>query len=463
VVYKFDRYGALTRFAGNGVSGYSGDGGAAIDALLSFPVTYPELEHDPIDFSELVGALAVDASGNLYIADAYNDRVRKVDSSGVITTAGKTTWPQGVGVDRAGNVYIESVYGTIQRVSPDGSTKNVPGTDFNCGADYKGPGLCGPEQVAVDASGNLYVPDSFCRVRRITQEGSVTTIAGTETPLGNPFGPFCGYSGDGGSATRAALNLPFSVAADLLGNLYIADTYDQCIRKVDAAGIITTVAGVCQGSGYSGDGGPASRAHLSLPHGVTLDEAGNIYIADTGNHAIRMLSLRGEESGWAQSADAMSAYLGSDTFNFWEWAWAWQRAPVFPGAPRGFGVPGSIDDHNGMFDGIVQAGGGDPYLRISARQWLEAYRKIVPSSSWLDAIQAMKVYASADSFTIGQWAAIWQTAPVFSGAPVGFGIPGSIDNQEGLMDSIIAAAGGDGSKYVSAALWIQAYRQATAH
>jgi sugar lactone lactonase YvrE len=316
IVFKLDGQGVLTVVAGNGTPGYAGDGGLATDALLNFPSIYPELAADPIDFGELLGALAVDSVGNLFIADAYNSRVRKVDPNGIITTVAgnggkgyfgdggdgdqatdaQITWPQGVAVDAAGNLYASSAYGKLRKVTPDGVIATV--TSSNCGGGFLDTGLCAPEGMALAASGNLFVADGYCRVREVTPDGSVGTVAGADArpdpQRGMDF--TCGYSGDGGPARDAALEGPFGVAANAIGNLYIADTYNNCIRKVDGAGIITTVAGACgfyYARGYSGDGGPATSAKLNRPHGVAVDIAGNLYIADTDNNRIRKIGLDG--------------------------------------------------------------------------------------------------------------------------------------------------------------------------
>ena len=297
LVLKLDTRGTLTRVAGNMAAGYAGDGSAATQALLNFPRIYPEMVADPADFGELIAGLAVDTSGNLYIADAYNDRVRKVDTRGVITTvmgpsAGPAKWPQGLASDAAGNLYISYAYGVLLKRTPEGAVSNFASP--LCGPGFGGTGLCAPEGIAVDASGNVYAPDGYCRVRKVGTDGSVVTIAGEDqVPDGHGFAFTCGFSGDGGPATQAALsNQPFGVAVDRIGNVYIADTYNHRIRKVDATGIITTVAGIGS-AGYSGDGGPAANARLNFPHGVALDAAGNIYIADSANGRIRKISSDG--------------------------------------------------------------------------------------------------------------------------------------------------------------------------
>ena len=230
----------ITTVAGNGTCCFSGDNGPATSAQLYNPQ-----------------GVAVDAAGNLYIADTNNYRIRKV-SNGVITTV--------AGTGTAGF-----------------NGDNIPAASAQ---------LHYPQGVAVDSAGNLYIVDNGL-VRKVSN-GVITTVAGTGT---------AGYSGDNGPAT-SALVAPAGVAVDVAGNLYIADPTDQCIRKV-SGGVITSVAGICQiplcwgiggecpynpSGGYSGDNGPAISALLSSPEAVTVDGAGNLYIADTGNGRIRKVS-----------------------------------------------------------------------------------------------------------------------------------------------------------------------------
>ena len=337
LVFKLDSQGSLTRVAGNVTAGYSGDGGPATQALLNFPSTYPEMQRDPIDFSELVGGLAVDSAGNLYIADAYNNRVRKVDSNGIITTvAGDGTrgnsgdgglatnarfwWPQGVARDSASNLYIADSNGTLRKVTPDGIIATL--TRNNCGPGFLGPGLCAPEEIAVDSGSNVYVTDGYCRVREVRRDGSVFTVAGDDRHPSHGFAFTCGYYGDGAPATSAALEYPYSVAVDGSGNLYIADTYNSCIRKVDTVGVITTIAGACTSPGFSGDGGPATSARLNLPHGVAVDTAGTVYVADTGNNRLRKISPDG----------TVTTVAGDGSTKLYELAASGTIGPAFTGA-----------------------------------------------------------------------------------------------------------------------------------
>jgi uncharacterized protein YjiK len=294
-VRKVSTSGTITTVAGSGTYGFSGDGGPATDAGLSSPY-----------------GVAVDAAGNLYIADAGNSRVRKVSTSGTITTvAGSGTYgfsgdggpatnaalssPQGVALDAAGNLYIADAHNSrVRKVSTSGTITTVAGNGTFGFSGDGGPatdaGLNSPVGVTVDAAGNLYIADSGNhRVRKVSTSGTITTVAGDGT---------FGFSGDGGPATNASLNIPYGVAVDAAGNLYIADPGNSRVREVAASvppllsGTISTVAG--DGTqGFSGDGGPATDAGLSGPYGVAVDAAGNLYIADPGDSRVRKVSSSG--------------------------------------------------------------------------------------------------------------------------------------------------------------------------
>lgn len=276
--------------AGNGTAGYNGDGGPATSADLNY-----------------VPGTALDSAGNLYIADGNNNVIRKVAAgTGIITTVagngtagysgdgGAATSAQlsstaGLALDSAGNLYISDAYdGVIRRVSAStGIITTYAGNGTSAYTGDNGPatsaGLGDPEGIAVDAYGNLYIAEpSFGRVRKIAAStGTITTVAGNGQS---------GYAGDGGPATSATLSVPIGVGVDTAGDLYIADMENNVIRRVDAnSGVISTVAGNNQ-RGYSGDGGPATNAQLYSPQGVTVDIAGNLYIADTFNMVIRKLT-----------------------------------------------------------------------------------------------------------------------------------------------------------------------------
>jgi sugar lactone lactonase YvrE len=290
IIFKLDAAGMLTRIAGNGHNGYSGDGGPAIDALLGFPRAVP---NDIADFWDVVGSLATDRYDNLYIADFFNNRVRKITTDGVISTVAGGEflnpfgWPGGVAVDTEG-VYATGSFDTVWRVTSDGV---FPLTGNNCGRPLQ-PGVCVPYGLATDGNGNVYVADGGnCRVLHISPEG-VAVVAG------RPWPDWCGYSDDGSAAT-AKLAGPYSIALDQLGNIYIDDTYTHRIRKIFPDGTIVTVVGKSRSApnsfrgSYSGDGGPAVEAELNTPHAVAVDPAGNIYIADTENFRVRKVTTDG--------------------------------------------------------------------------------------------------------------------------------------------------------------------------
>jgi uncharacterized protein (TIGR03437 family) len=274
--------GVITTVAGNGIfCCFSGDNGPATSSQLGSPYS-----------------VAVDSVGNLYMSDTLNNLVRKV-SNGVITTvagsgpaggfsgdngpaaSAKLTAPSGVAVDSAGTLYIaDSGNNRIRKISNGVITTVAGNGSFGFSGD-NGPAtnaqLNFPEGVAVDSAGNLYIADSGNdRVRKVSN-GVITTVAGNGSD---------GFSGDNGPAASAQLNFPEGVAVDSAGNLYIADSGNSCIRKV-VSGVITTIAG---GGSSFGDNGPATTAQLNDPQGVAVDSAGNVYIADSLNNRVRILT-----------------------------------------------------------------------------------------------------------------------------------------------------------------------------
>ena len=263
----------ITTVAGNGSEGSSGDGGPATAAQISRPK-----------------GVALDSAGNLYIANWGNPGIRKVEAgSGIITTvAVELQYLDCVALDSAGNLYIADWSHRIRKVESDnGIITTVAGNGSLTFTGDGGPavaaGLSFPRGVALDSFANLYIADySNHRIRRVAG-GTITTIAGNGSP---------GFHGDGGAAVAAGLAFPADVALDSLGNLYIADSQNIRIRRIDSRSrIITTVAG--SGSrGFSGDGGAATEAELSDPNGVALDSLGNLYFADTQNFRIRKVDFR---------------------------------------------------------------------------------------------------------------------------------------------------------------------------
>ncbi|MGB0064807.1 MAG: RHS repeat-associated core domain-containing protein, partial [Terracidiphilus sp.] len=282
--------GNISTIAGNGTAGYSGDGGAATGSEINAP-----------------RGSFVDSAGNVYIVDYSNNRIRKITAStGIVSTvagngtagysgdggqatSAKLNAPTGVAVDSAGNLYIAD--DSNNRIREVNATTGVISTIAGNGtAGYSGDGGPAtsaefnlPSGVVIDAAGNIYIADSGNnRIREVNASTSViSTIAGTGT---------AGYSGDGGAAISAELNDPTRLVLDSADDIYFADTNNNRIREVTAAtGVMSTVAGNGTAA-YSGDGGAATSAKISGPRGVAVDSAGDIYIADTGNNRIRMVT-----------------------------------------------------------------------------------------------------------------------------------------------------------------------------
>ncbi|HTB06022.1 MAG TPA: T9SS type A sorting domain-containing protein [Bacteroidia bacterium] len=294
----------INTIAGNGVAGFSGDGAAATAAELNAPTD-----------------VALDASGNLYIVDKFNQRIRKINNAGVMSTVAgngtasyggdggsatvaKLNYPQGIAIDSSGNIFIADAFNNrIRKVNTSGIISTVAG---NGTAGYSGDGgaataaeLYQPAEVALDALGNIYVADFHnCCIRKINTLGVISTIAGTGA---------AGFSGDGGAATIAQLNYPEGMVVDVSGNLFIADYQNNRIRKVDTAGIISTVVGT-GGAGFSGDGGSAIAAKLNGPFGLAIDTSGNLYIADQKNSRIRKVNTSGIINTLA--GDSVAGYSG---------------------------------------------------------------------------------------------------------------------------------------------------------
>ncbi len=281
--------GVISTLAGTGVSGFLGDGGLATAARLNLPT-----------------GVAVGPDGNLYIADRYNQRIRKVDlSTGVITTvagsgaagyggdsggatAAQLNYPYGLGFDPAGNMYIADTNNNrIRKVAAGtGIITTIAGTGasgYNGDGPAIGANLSSPEGVAADAAGNVYIADTNVdRIRKVAAgTGVISTVAGTGVG---------GFSGENGPGISARVNGPTGMAVDGAGNVYFADYYNQSVRKLTVAtGLLTTVAG--SGTvGYQGDGGLATATSLYYPTGVTVDGAGALYIADSNDNRVRKVA-----------------------------------------------------------------------------------------------------------------------------------------------------------------------------
>ena len=295
-IRRVDAEGIITTIAGTDDGGFSGDGGPSVAATLHYPYR-----------------VVVNDSGDLYVVDAFNHRIRRVDTAGIITTIAGT-WgngfrgdggpavaallrhPRDMALDGAGNLYIADAGNfRIRRVDAAGIITTVAGIGESRYGGDGGPAveapLYFPSAVEVDGAGDLYIADSGnFRIRRVDAAGIITTVAGT----GQGFyeGGLGGYGGDGGPAVEARMHNPNDLDFDGVGNLYIADDWNHRIRRVDTAGIITTIAGIGEG-GSRGDGGPAVEAGVSAPEDVAVDGAGNLYIADSGNHRIRRVDTAG--------------------------------------------------------------------------------------------------------------------------------------------------------------------------
>jgi PKD repeat protein len=284
----------INTVAGDGSLGFAGDGGLATFAKIYYP-----------------GGVWVDAPGNMYIADYDNNRIRKVNTNGIISTiagngygapgsggfsgdGGAATnaelyYAQNVAVDASGNVYIDDLFNSrIRKVNTSGIISTLAG---NGAKAYSGDGgaataaeLYNPDGLTVDASGNVYISDNGNnRIRKVNSSGIISTIAGNGAS---------GFKGDGGPATAAELSGPGGVAIEANGNFYLNDAGNSRIRMINTSGVITTIAGN-GATGYSGDGGPATAAELSYPDGVGVDLYGNVYIADEANNRIRMVNTSG--------------------------------------------------------------------------------------------------------------------------------------------------------------------------
>ncbi len=287
--------GLLTVFAGNGLPGFLGDGGPAASAELKFPK-----------------GVAVDSSGNVYIADSGNNRIRVVTTAGNISTiagtgtAGYTgdngpaisaqlNGPQAVTLDASGNIYIADTGNNVIRKISGTTITTVVGNGTQCNPATSAP--CGdggaatsamlntPTDVKLDSSGNIYIADQADFVVRevLASSGVISSVAGSYVSGYSPT------AGNSGAATSAQLNIPQAIALDTSGNLYIADTGNNIIRKV-SGGTITTAVGNGT-AGYGGDGGSPGGAELNFPNGLRFDPSGVLYIDDAGNKAVRTVKF----------------------------------------------------------------------------------------------------------------------------------------------------------------------------
>ena len=279
----------ITTVAGTGERGLSGDEGPAIDALIERPT-----------------AVALDSQGNLYIADERNRRIRMVTPDGIITTVMGTesydvqstdrhafdtnlVSAYGIATDDEDNLYVLSRgHSKIFRVGDDGMARRIVGVGRRGFAGDGGPAvdaeINSSNHLVVDAEGNLFIADTGNhRIRKVSTDGIITTIAGTGT---------VGFSGDGGPAVDASFAAPSAIAIDTEGNLYVADFNNHRIRKISKDGIITSIAGTGE-AGYNGDGKPALEAQIGEPCGVAVDREGYVYIGDQINNRVRVVTPTG--------------------------------------------------------------------------------------------------------------------------------------------------------------------------
>lgn len=287
------QYGNITTIAGNGTQGFSGDGGPATAAITNFP-----------------SGIAIDNTGNIYFSEITNSVVRKIATDGTISTvagmvgnfgfsgdggqatAAELDFPQGVAVDANGNLYIadrdnnrirkvDVTTGIITTVAGNGTAG-----DAGDGGQATAAELDSSQDMALDAVGNIYISDWLNnKIRKVdANTGIITTIAGTGDS---------GFSGDGGAATAARLRSPSGITLDAAGTIYFSDRSNDRIRKIDTNGIITTVAGKGGFNAFSGDGGQAVDAEFNDPNGITIDGDGNIYVMDRDNHRIRKITTDG--------------------------------------------------------------------------------------------------------------------------------------------------------------------------
>jgi hypothetical protein len=310
VVRKISSTGIITAVAGTGTSGFSGDGGAATAAKLNFPI-----------------AIALDASGNIYISDYYNSRIRKINTSGIISTiagtgtqghtgdgglatAAQIRYPRGLTVSPSGDLVFAEEFGhTIRKINSSGIISTIAGTGVG---GFSGDGgaataaqLYYPQNPSYDSNGNLYIADyTNNRIRKIDGSGIITTIAGTGTSAS---------TGDGGQATLASLKQVGWVSVDKNNNIYVVEQGANIVRKIDNSGVIDVFAGT-RAIGNTGDMGPAVLATFNQPSGVSCDTSGNVYVTDMSNNRIRKV-------GYCQTPVVISSvspgpYCSGDTICF---------------------------------------------------------------------------------------------------------------------------------------------------
>jgi sugar lactone lactonase YvrE len=287
-IRKVTADGKIRTIAGTGTKGFSGDCGPAVAAQLNLP-----------------RGMTVDSMGAVYIADSENHRIRKVTADGKIhtvagtgtagfsgdggpATAAQLNTPSGMAVDSTGTLYVAELNNRrVRKITPEGRISTIAGTGTEGSGGDGGPAVSAqlnlPRGVEVGRAGEIYIADAGShRVRKITADGKISTVAGSGTD---------GFGGDGGPATAAQLNKPFGLVVDSIGTLYIAELGNNRVRRITPDGEISTIAGSGT-NGFGGDGGPATAAQLNKPIGLAVDHGDNtLYIADHANHRVRKLTL----------------------------------------------------------------------------------------------------------------------------------------------------------------------------
>jgi sugar lactone lactonase YvrE len=305
-IRKIDTAGTYSTVAGNGNAGRSSGPIAAIRSFLNGPQ-----------------AIVTDAAGNIYFSDRSNHWVKKIDATGTMTIfAGSTqgfdgdngkasnaklNFPAGLAFDGSGNLFIADCRnGRVRKVDGDSNVSTVAGNGSTGNGGDGGPALQAPLNcpfaLAFDGAGNLYIAEyNSSRVRRMTPDGTLATVTGNGQSIS---------TGDGGPASSATLNHPSALTFDAAGNLYIAEYDANRVRIIDRAGRISTIAGV-GGAGFTGDGDLATRARLRNPEALAVDKAGRLYIADAGNSRIRVVSPPGLGAGFGDGGSSQITVAAS--------------------------------------------------------------------------------------------------------------------------------------------------------
>jgi len=372
--------GSIKTFAGNGSGSFSGDGGPATLAAINVAVD-----------------VSADRAGNLFIADQFNHRIRKVAPDGTISTvagigtagysgdggpavSAQINTPTGICVDAAGNLFIADVGNQrIRKIDTSGVITTLAGNGAKSYGGDGGPAASAsfynPVRVVVDPSGNVLVADqSNHRIRRISAAGIITTLAGNGA--GTPAAG--GFSGDGGPATGASLNNPTALTVDGSGVVYFSDQFNHRIRKVATDGTITTIAGTGNAA-FTGDGGAAIAASLNFPGGITVDGAGNLYFNDDLNYRTRRIAANG----------TISTVAGSGAQGF-----------------AGDGGPATSASLNGNF-GVALDQSGNLYIADSTNNRIREVYAVASGPPAITAGGIVPVYSSATTIQPGSWVSIF--------------------------------------------------------